>query len=206
MSNKIKEVTVITFSLLIIPIFSTTLFAQHNKINFPLRTWKSKETREKEQQKLVKWENNWDKYSAQKKKISSIIIMSAVLPGLGQIKCNDWRKGSLFLGSTTLTFGSALYFFSQSNDKYKEYKTADNIDAIEKHWDAYSKALQYSQISALLGTGIWIVNLIDTYFTTKSYNSKILYENFYSNRTTWKPTIKVSLNNNKLNFSFAWKF
>lgn len=192
--------------LLFFCFFYGTIFAQDNELKVPLRTWESEEEREKEKQMLIRWRNNWNQYSLQKKKVTSNLIISAILPGMGQIKCNNWRKGSLFLGSTTLAFGGAFYFFYQSNDRYKKYEEVKNIDEIEKYWNDYSRTLRYSQISAMIGAGIWIINLVDTYFTTKTFNNKNLFSHFYSGIPNTKPSFEMKFINEKINFSIAWEF
>jgi len=192
-------------ALVMLSLTTSGALAQEDKISIPLRMWKNEEERVKEQQQVQRWETNWDEYISQKRKVAHNLINSALLPGMGQFSCKKIVKGGLFLGSTIAAFGSAVHFMFQSNDRYKEYKTADNIDDIEKSWNESEKLLQYSRISAGAGAVIWFINIIDAYFTTNSYNKKV-FEKFYLGMKDSLLSPSLGLNENRVGIRLVYEF
>lgn len=146
-----------------------------------------------------------DEYISQKQKVASNLGKSALLPGMGQFSCKRVVKGGVFLGTTIVAFGGGVYFLLQSNDKYEQYKEADNIDDIEKYWNESEKLLKYSKILAGAGAVIWFINLIDIYLTTNRYN-EALFKEFYFGLGKGSFSPRIGVNNNKIEIKLVYEY
>jgi hypothetical protein len=88
--------------------------------------------------------------------------------------------------------GGGTYFLILSNQEYDKYKSADNIDDINKHYDDSNKFLKYSQISFSTGALIWTISIFDAFITTKSRNLKLSKDLYYSsNKSMIEPIVGV---------------
>lgn len=165
--NRFRVVT-----LLIGVIFSLSYLKADNGI--PLRTWSSERARLTERDKIHQSELCIDRYHQIKKSPLSVSFKSAIWPGLGQFQVEQNTRGSIYAISSGLVIlgGGICYFVRQT--AYEEYKTADNIDDIEKY---YTKAENFNKYTLYCGAAfgaIWLANIVDSYFSTRSFNSKLL--------------------------------
>lgn len=87
-------------------------------------------------------------------------LLSAQMPGMGQMYCGKWLKGGLFLISTAVLYGIA--------NEYKQ--EADNESLTEEERD------QKNATAAglfLVGLGVHCWNIFDAYKTAQVHNIKM---------------------------------
>ncbi len=167
----------LVFQMISLLLIFPPLKAQENGL-VPLRKWGSEEERLQERQRLSRLSSKLDTFLRQKQEPIANIVKSSILPGYGQFAAKKSLKGLIFTTTALTTIGGGIYFLRQSNQKYDKYKSADNIDDIEKYFDGSEKLLKTSRTYFGIGVAIWALNIIDAYFSTNSYNKK-QFEKFY---------------------------
>ena len=178
---------------------------KEGKTEIPLRKWRNEAQRLKEQRQVKAWTDSWDKYISQKQSATSNLGKSVLLPGMGQFACGKVVRGSVFLGAVVSSFGGSAYFLMKSSNSYEKYKTAGDIDDIEKYWDESQRTLRYCEISALAGVAFWLANAVDAYLTTRSYNSG-LFEDFYHSTSSVVPSLNIGFDQAAADISLVWRF
>jgi len=194
------------FQMILLLLISPSLKAQKNGL-VPLRKWGSEEERLQERQRFSRLSNELDTFLRQKQEPIANIVKSSILPGYGQFAAKKSMKGLAFTTTALTIIGGGLYFLKQSNQKYDKYKSADNIDDIERYFDDSEKLLKTSRICFGIGVTIWVLNIIDAYFSTNSYN-KEQFEKFYygSAEKKFVPKVDFGMQKGKVTVGLAYRF
>lgn len=148
----------------------------------PLRSWENEEMRLKDRSNLKKLNHEIELYLRRKKSPVQNMSLSIFFPGSGQFMCGNKLKGALFFTSTLAAGGGSIYFLNLSNENYGKYKIADNIDDINRYWDDSEKYLLYAEIAGGLASAIWLLNIVDAYFTTQKYNHSQFNRFYYGHK------------------------
>lgn len=203
--REIKILHFVTSIILTIFLVVTSYPAETKEVDVPLRIWDSESLRLKDRERLERLEKQLNSYIRSKQNPLSNASKSLVLPGLGQFVSKNYVKGNLYLLTSFGTLAGSLYFLQKSNNKYEQYKIANNIDDIEKYWNESEKFLLYSEISAGVAAAIWFINVIDAYFTTNNYN-KSQFEKFYysSKKSALSPTFVFRKDSIQMNFVYRF--
>jgi hypothetical protein len=96
-------------------------------------------------------------------------LLSAQLPGVGQMYCGQWIKGGFFLLSSVSLYGFANEFNEKANDETlseEERKDNENI----------------ATVLVLSGLLVHAWNIFDAYKTAGVYNRRLLEHETGSNR------------------------
>ena len=129
-------------------------------------------------------------------KKNSSIQKSLILPGWGQISEKRYIEGVLFLSIEIFCFYKIFSYNHKGNDYYDLYKKADNVSDATHYRDLTEKYDTRRNRFILAAAGVWIINLIDTYFIVKKKDKK--KKNL---------RLKFKLNENKdLAFTISYSF
>lgn len=169
----------IALQIILLLLVHSPLRAQE-EVSVPLRKWETEFQRLQERTRLSQLGGKLDIFLTQRQKPTSNTLKSAILPGLGQLKAKSTIKGVTFLTTFLASVGGGTYLLILSNQEYDKYKSADNIEDINKHYDDSNKFLKYSQISFGAGALIWTVNIFDAFMTTKTRNRRLFKKFYYS--------------------------
>ena len=171
----------------------------------PFRSWESEEKRLEERQKLKAMNEKIEVFIKRKKDPLKIASISLFLPGYGHFSVNKKTKGIVYLTSSVISLGGAFFFLNLSNNCYNQYKNADNIDDIEKYWNESERYLVYAEITAGLASAIWILNVLDSYFTVGRYNG-YQFEKLYHGRSIDKISPFFGLNSEGAQIKLVYTF
>lgn len=194
----------IVFQIILLFLVSSSLRSQESS-PVPLRKWENEEQRLRERQNLSRLSSYLGTFLRQKQKPTSNILKSAILPGFGQWNAKKKVKGGIFMASSFISIGGGTYLLILSNQEYGKYKTADNIEDIENYYDNSVNLLKYSEIAFGVGGLIWVINIVDVFFTTKTYNRK-LFEKFYYSLGNNTIAPLLGMKNGKINIGLVYKF
>jgi hypothetical protein len=139
----------------------------------PLRSWRSESERIAERRRLENLKQKLDNFQMIRQKPLNNCMKSLVLPGLGQRSVKQNTKGRIFTRAIVLSAAGAGGLYLYSDYIYKKYKTADNIDDIERYYDESNRFYLWSQYALGASLGVWALNVVDAYFSTKSFNNKL---------------------------------
>ena len=120
-------------------------------------------------------------YEVRAKTIPSTMVKSAIFPGWGHYTIESYTKGHTFLTGGVVVLGAGIYFLSRSQDYYKQYKSATQIDIMNSNYD---KAEQNHRTAIIFAAGyavLWGFCLFDTAESTETYNAN-LWDNIVSKR------------------------
>ncbi|MBI9032661.1 hypothetical protein JEZ13_11760 [bacterium] len=144
--------------------------------------WENYQDRAEYRQDLTARQEMLQLYEIKTKSITYTMAKSAIFPGWGHYGIESYSKGHTFLTGGVVIAGAGLYFYSRSQDYYKQYKNATQINEIN---DKFDKAEQnYNTSMIFLGAYLilWGYNLYDSSESTERYNAdlwdKILLKNF----------------------------
>ncbi len=112
-------------------------------------------------------------YEMDSQSVSGNVVKSAIFPGWGQFATKHYTKGQVFLGIELALCGSALYFYDKSNDYYRKYELATQVDEIEYFYKKAQDPYQYSMIILGFASIVWAYNLFDVIQSTESYNASV---------------------------------
>lgn len=112
-------------------------------------------------------------YDLKKQHIMDNALKSTVLPGWGQLSAQSYTKGQILIGSEIFLLGAFIYYNDKYLTEYDNYKKADYIVDIEKHYDKASEYYATSRSVIGLGIAVWLFGIIDSYFTTSNYNQEV---------------------------------
>lgn len=129
--------------------------------------------------------NEWEN-----KKQSHLLncLKSMVAPGWGHFSADQYLKGQVLLGLQILLAGSAYYFYDQSQDYYKRYREANQIDDINQYYIDANSSYRTSGILVSLWIITWGYTILDTIQATEKYNRNLwytLYDDYMSNNVTF---------------------
>ncbi len=151
--------------------FDINAFADSTKYN-----WKDWKDRGAYRTDLLDRQELLQIYELESSSISSSILKSSLIPGLGQISSKAGTKGTIFLGAELLSLGVSLYFYDRGNYYYNKYLTATQIDEIQLYYGQAQTPRYYSVVFLALGAVIWGYNIYDVVQTTDSYNARVWQE------------------------------
>ena len=97
---------------------------------------------------------------------TSALWRSAVLAGWGQHHSGATGRGYFFMGTEAVTLGTSVALFFMQ-DKARDDYTGATTD-FDNKWDDYTKKSQMFQIAAGITGALYVYNLIDAAFFTKS--------------------------------------
>jgi len=107
------------------------------------------------------------------------LIFSSGLPGLGQLYCTQYKRGTFIMLTELVLIGGAAY--PMARDSYVEYQVID-IDGNpvtlaghkKREWEDISKADRRQVISCgLAALGLYIWNLFDAYEQAEQHNQQL---------------------------------
>lgn len=172
------------FILLLLVIVSKLIFAAEefdiNKFSNPTRYgWMNFDERKEFRQDLYDRQKLLQVYEMKSQSITGNMIKSAIVPGWGHFSVRAYTKGQIFLGMEIVLLGSSVFLYDKAMEKYSKYKSATQVDAIEKNYNDALSPYQYSiALMGLFGL-VWVYNVFDTAQATEEYNSGV-----------WEKTVK----------------
>jgi hypothetical protein len=153
-----------------------------NKFSNPKKYgWENYQDRAEYRSALVERQELLQLYEIKAKSITSTMAKSAVFPGWGHYSIESYTKGHTFLTGGVILAGAGLYFYSRSQDYYKNYKNASQIDDINSNFDKAEENYNTSMIFLAAYAILWGFNLYDSSESTERYNAN-LWENLTNNR------------------------
>jgi len=141
--------------------------------------WMNYDERKEFRQDLYDRQKLLQIYEMKSQSITGNMIKSALVPGWGHFSVKAYTKGQVFLGVEIVLLGSSVFLYDKSMEKYKKYKNATQIDAIETNYDDALSPYQYSLAILSLYGLVWIYNIFDAAQATEDYNSNV-----------WSKTVK----------------
>jgi len=120
-------------------------------------------------------------YEIRTKSITYTMAKSAIFPGWGHYSIGAYSKGHTFLTGGVVLAGAGLYFYSRSQDYYKQYKNASQIDVINSNYDKAEQNYNTSMIFLAAYVILWGYNLYDSSESTERYNAE-LWNNLMNKR------------------------
>lgn len=139
----------------------------------PLRYWMSESGRLSEREKWKSLLSKLQRLKEERKTPMSIALKSALLPGMGQKEIGKSVKAYVFGGGAIIGLLSTVISYGVSESYYNKYMKADNIEDIRNYYDKSNSLYKLSQYT-LIGTGgLWLLNILDAYFSCISYNSSL---------------------------------
>ncbi len=97
---------------------------------------------------------------------------SLIIPGWGQIAEKRYIEGALFLSAEIFCIYKIFSYNHKGNDYYDLYKKAENVSDATQYRDLTEKYDTKRNRFILAAAGVWIINLIDTYFIVKKKDKK----------------------------------
>jgi hypothetical protein len=166
------------YLLLILVTLFNLVFAQSefdiNKFSNPTKYgWGNYDDRMEFRQDLFEKQKLLQIYEMKAQSIPGNMTKSAIVPGWGHFSVHDYTKGQVFLGVEIVLLGSSFFLYDKAMGKYDAYKSANQVDIIEKNYNDALSPYQYS--IALLGLFgiVWAYNIFDTAESTENYNSRV---------------------------------
>ncbi|HOH98441.1 MAG TPA: hypothetical protein PL188_09090 [Candidatus Cloacimonadota bacterium] len=101
------------------------------------------------------------------------LIKSAVIPGWGQFSTKNNSKATIILSIELVTLLGSLYFYDQAMVNYNQYKTATQIDEINRYYSKAQTPYQYAIMLLGLATVVWGYNVFDVVISTNEYNANL---------------------------------
>lgn len=120
-------------------------------------------------------------YELQSKSIPATMVKSAIFPGWGHYTISSYTKGHTFLTGGLVALGAGVYFLSRSQDYYKQYKNATQIDVMNNNYDKAQKHHRTSIVFAASYAVLWGFCIFDTSESAEAYNAK-LWDNIVSKK------------------------
>ncbi len=153
-----------------------------NKFSNPKKYgWEDYSDRNEYRQDLIERQELLQLYEIKAKSISYTMAKSAIFPGWGHYSIESYSKGHTFLTGGVILAGAGLYFYSRSQDYYKNYKNASQIDVINSNYDKAEQNYNTSMIFLAAYAILWSYNLYDSSESTEKYNAN-LWEDLMNNR------------------------
>jgi hypothetical protein len=145
-----------------------------NKFSNPKKYgWEDYSDRADYREDLVERQELLQLYEIRAKSISYTMAKSAIFPGWGHYSIESYSKGHTFLTGGIIVAGAGLYFYSRSQDYYKQYKDASQIDIINSNFDKAEQNYNTSMIFLAAYMILWSYNLYDSSESTERYNSNL---------------------------------
>jgi len=92
------------------------------------------------------------------------VPLSLFIPGVYQLKNNQYIKGGLLLGAFAASISAALIFNKKGNDWYDKYRNSTNIDEIVRLRDKTEKTFKKRNLCIAGIFSVWLVHIIDVKF------------------------------------------
>ena len=145
-----------------------------NKFSNPKKYgWEDYTDRAAYRQDLLARQELLQLYEIKAKSISYTMAKSAIFPGWGHYSIESYSKGHTFLTGGVIITGAGLYFYSRSQDYYKQYKNATQIDIINSNFNKAEQNYNTSMIFLVAYVILWSYNLYDSSVSTERYNSNL---------------------------------
>ena len=181
MKISIKAISLIICSLILFLQLPAQGF-DLNKFSNPKKYgWEDYKDRSAYREDLLERQELLQLYEIKSKSISYTMAKSAIFPGWGHYSIESYSKGHTFLTGGIIVAGAGLYFYSRSQDYYKKYKNASQIDIINSNFDKAEQNYNTSMIFLAAYVILWGYNLYDSSESTERYNST-LWDNLVNNR------------------------
>ncbi|MFA7057439.1 MAG: hypothetical protein WC155_07775 [Candidatus Cloacimonadales bacterium] len=143
--------------------------------------WESFEQRTEFRNDHIERQQLLQLYEVKVRSIPGTMAKSAIFPGWGHYTIESYNKGHAFLSGSVVVLGAGLYFYSRSQDYYKQYKNATQIDIINSNYDKAEQNHTTSLIFAATYAILWGFCLFDTAESTENYNAN-LWDNIVNKR------------------------
>jgi len=101
------------------------------------------------------------------------LIKSAMIPGWGQFATKNNGKATVILSLEIVTLIGSIYFYDQAMVNYNRYKTATQIDEINRYYSKAQTPHQYSIMLLGLAAVVWGYNVFDVITSTNEYNANL---------------------------------
>lgn len=172
-----KKSTKLISLVICLMIISLQLPAQDfdlNKFSNPKKYgWESYKDRVAYQEDLLSRQELLQLYEIKTKSITYTMAKSAIFPGWGHYSIESYSKGHTFLTGGVIVAGAGLYFYSRSQDYYKRYKSATQIDVLNSNFDKAEQNYNTSMIFLAVYAILWSYNLYDSSESTERYNANL---------------------------------
>lgn len=154
-------------------IFAEEVFDINKFANTSKYGWMNYDERMEFRQDLFDRQKLLQIYEMKSQSITGNMIKSAIVPGWGHFSVHSYTKGQVFLGMEIVLLGSSIFLYDKAMEKYKKYKDAHQIDAIESNYDDALGPYQYSLAILSLYGLVWVYNIFDASKATEEYNSSV---------------------------------
>lgn len=145
-----------------------------NKFSNPKKYgWNDYNDRAEYRKELLERQESLQLYELRTKSITYTMAKSAIFPGWGHYSIESYSKGHTFLTGGVIIGGAGLYFYSRSQDYYKQYKNASQIDLINSNYDKAEQNYNTSMIFLAAYVILWGYNLYDSSESTERYNAEL---------------------------------
>lgn len=135
--------------------------------------WENYQDRAEYRKDLTSRQEMLQLYEIKTKSIAYTMAKSAIFPGWGHYGIEAYSKGHTFLTGGVIIAGAGLYFYSRSQDYYKQYKNATQIDEINDKFDKAEQNYNTSMIFLAAYLILWGYNLYDSSESTERYNAEL---------------------------------
>lgn len=179
---KLTKIGILVVSFMILYLQLPAQGFDLNKFSNPKKYgWDDYSDRAEYRQNLTERKELLQLYEIKTKSISTTMAKSAIFPGWGHYSIESYSKGHTFLTGGIILAGAGLYFYSRSQDYYKNYKNASQIDEINSNFDKAEQNYNTSLIFLTTYAILWGYNLYDSAESTERYNAT-LWDNLINNR------------------------
>lgn len=163
--------------LICLLIFTLQLTAQAfdlNKFSNPKKYgWTDYNDRAEYRENLFERQKLLQLYEIKAKSITYTMAKSAIFPGWGHYSIESYSKGHTFLTGGIIVAGAGLYFYSRSQDYYKRYKNASQVDVMNSNFDKAEQNYNTSMVFLVAYAILWSYNLYDSSESAERYNANL---------------------------------
>jgi hypothetical protein len=165
----------LTLMLIAMPLlaqsFDITAFSDSTKYG-----WLNYQERAAYREQLEARQNLLQIYELEAQPVNANMVKSSLIPGWGQFSSKASIKGTLILSTELVLIGTSLYFFDRAMTNYRLYKTATQIEDMQKYYKDAQSPHQYAQIMLGFAGIVWLYNIFDAIQTTQQYNANLWNE------------------------------
>lgn len=158
----------------------------------PIRTWETEDERIEERKELKNKEATIYRWYGLKLDAKQLRINSAIIPGLGQYKKQQYVKAGFF---SVLSIGGVLVgrsYLKSAKNSYNSYKDADDIKSIEKYWDETQSNQNIGLSLLAIGIATWAYNIWEVGHGVEKENQELFEK------------MMLSYNGNKIKLAFSF--
>ena len=171
-----KIIKIVCFTFLMI--FTIPIAKEIDGI--PIREWDSASDRARERKKFEEQKLNYQKWLTVRLDAKKLRTNSAIFPGAGQYKKNQYIKAGIFSVASIGGVVGGLLFLKSASKNYDKYKKADDVESIESYWDKTQSCQTMGMVFLSVGIVSWLVNVWDAGAGVEKANNKLLKKMLFS--------------------------